>query len=162
MFNIHRFFILLVINITYGVACNNMPEDTTNKSYQIASQVTQQNSQNLVDHEDCESQYQLANYLTEQMKYKKAITFYTKAAHQNHVLSQSQLGYFYANGFGVRKDISKAIEWYTQAAQHNNVEAQFNLGILYSSINNYDLARKWYNIAAKNNHPEAQFIINNF
>ena len=155
MSKIFKFLTFLIMNITPAITCHNSLEDEDKLSI-VAPRIIQQDRQNLVDQENCESYYQLANHLIEEGKYKKAIVWYTKAADQEHTPSQHQLGCLYANGLGIQRDINRAIKWYTQAAKSGDTESQYALGILYASIDNIDLSKKWYKIAAKNNYFDAQ------
>ena len=46
--------------------------------------------------------------------------------------AQFDLGVLYAQGLGVRRDLTEASNWYGKAAKQGNAEAEFALGQLYS------------------------------
>ena len=56
-----------------------------------------------------------------------AVEYYTKAAKQGYYRAQCNLGYCYAHGVGVKKDLGKAVEYYAQAAKQGHKVAQNNL-----------------------------------
>jgi TPR repeat protein/energy-coupling factor transporter ATP-binding protein EcfA2 len=75
----------------------------------------------------------------------------TGAAHGN-ARSMFNLGWLYANGFGVAQDYAKAREWYEKAADKGEAGAMNNLGWLYDNgqgvAQDYAKAREWYEKAA--------------
>ena len=83
-----------------------------------------------------------------------------KAAQQELVIAQNNLGTMYANGWGVRQDKSEAVRWYRKAAQQGYDVAQFNLGCAYYNGNgvrqDYSEAIKWYHNAADQGFARAQ------
>jgi TPR repeat protein len=54
----------------------------------------------------------LAYLYEKQNNYEEAIKYYRMASSQNHGFSFCSLGYFYQNGFGVKKDEIKAAEYF--------------------------------------------------
>ena len=50
--------------------------------------------------------------------------FSCKAAEQDYAIAQVNLGYAYANGFGVEKDEKEEVKWYRKAAEQGNAKAQ--------------------------------------
>ena len=80
--------------------------------------------------------------------YEKVEFWYLKAAEQNHIIAQINLGYFYEK---VKIDYEKAEFWYLKAAEQNNASSQGNLGYLYETIKkDYEKALFWYDKAGKN------------
>ena len=73
----------------------------------------------------------------------------------------SVMGSMYANGEGVKKNITEAIRLYKTAAELGYARGAFNLGSLYYKgieVNkNYDLAIKYYSEAAALKDGEAQY-----
>ena len=55
---------------------------------------------------------------------------YQQAAEQGNASAQLKLGFRYANGIGVEKDVEKAVELYQQAAKQGHANAQNKLGSL--------------------------------
>lgn len=62
---------------------------------------------------------------------KKSFNWYLKAAEQGKSSAQFYVGYYYASGYGVKKDLKQAFEWYTKAAKQKNSAALNNLAICY-------------------------------
>ncbi len=62
---------------------------------------------------------------------KLAFKWYYKAAGQGSVSAIFYIGYFYANGYGVKKDANLAFEWYSRAAKGNSPAALNNLAFCY-------------------------------
>lgn len=60
------------------------------------------------------------------------ITELISEAQQADVGAQLLLGFMYADGQGVQKDLRKAIHWYTQAAEQDDPDAQFMLMVMYA------------------------------
>ena len=62
---------------------------------------------------------------------KKSFNWYLKAAEQGGSSAQFYVGYYYASGYGVKKDVKLAFEWYTKAAEQKSPAALNNLAICY-------------------------------
>ena len=60
----------------------------------------------------------------------EAVKWYRKAADQGHAKAQYNLGWCYANGEGVAKNISEAVKWYRKAAEQGDENAQKALNSL--------------------------------
>ena len=45
--------------------------------------------------------------------------------------AQNDLGFYFANGRGVAKDLATAVKWYRKASLQGHANAQVNLGICY-------------------------------
>ena len=84
--------------------------------------------------------------------YEKAEFWYLKAAEQNNVSAQNNLGYLYEE----MEEYMKAEFWYLQAAEQNNVDAQNNLGTFYEDGDDFQKAEVWYLKAAEQNDAIAQ------
>ncbi len=82
-------------------------------------------------------------------------------AEQGDARAQFNLGYMYANGWGVRRDFHEAVEWYRKAADQGLPNAQYNLGIEYANgdgiAQDQVEAVKWYRRAANQGFAAAQF-----
>ena len=79
--------------------------------------------------------------------YEKAIEWYHKAAEQEYVYAQYNLGLIYKE----KKDYRTAYGWYHKAANQGYADAQFALGKMFESEfvgANLDEAIKWYEKAA--------------
>lgn len=75
-----------------------------------------------------------------------------KAAELNDAEAQLDMGFYYANGEGVTKNVMEAVRWFRKAAGQNHAEAQFNLGLFYANgegvAKDYVAAHKWCLLAA--------------
>jgi len=83
-----------------------------------------------------------------------------KAGEQGNLTAQLSLGYAYAQGEGVTKDLPTAIKWYRAAAKHGNLSAGFNLGMLYRFGMvplDYPIIAELYRVAAQQGDAFAQF-----
>ena len=86
--------------------------------------------------------------------YKKAVTFYGKAAELGNPEAAYNLGVLYFQGRGVPQNYQKAFAWYSKSSKRGFAPAQNNLGFLYqkgmgteqSNTNAYG----WYSISAAN------------
>ena len=78
--------------------------------------------------------------------------WYRKAADQGDPRAQSNLGFAYASGQGVTRDLAQAAAWYRKAAEQGHATSQFDLGAMYASgqgvLKDYVEAHKWVNLAA--------------
>lgn len=82
-------------------------------------------------------------------------------AEKGYPLAECQVGYFYAEGLGVPKDMEKSFYWTERAAQHGDQDAQYNLATLFYQpgvvvAQNLDAARHWLGLAAAQGHNCAQ------
>jgi TPR repeat protein len=90
----------------------------------------------------------------------EAVKWLRKAARQNYMGAQNNLGVCYGMGRGVPKEEVEAVKWYRKAAEQNCAGAQHNLGVCY--YNGRGVAKdeaeavKWYRKAAEQNHALAQ------
>ena len=88
------------------------------------------------------------------VNYKKAVTFYVKAAELGNPEAAYNLGVLYFQGRGVPQNYEKSFAWYFKASKKGFAPAQNNLGFLYqkgmgteqSNTNAYG----WYSISAAN------------
>lgn len=92
--------------------------------------------------------------------YQQAAQWYRKAAEQGSIAGQCNLGFMYANGYGVTKDYQQAVYWYRKAAEQGSTDGQNNLGVMYE--NGYGVtkdsqqAELWYRKAIEQGHYGAQ------
>ena len=80
-------------------------------------------------------------------------------AEQGYPLAECQVGYFYAEGLGVERDLDRALLWTRRAAEHGDRDGQFNLGCFYEEgtvlARDMEQAALWYQRAAHQGHTEA-------
>ena len=93
---------------------------------------------------------------------KMSFNWYSKAAEQGSDTGEFYMGFFYAKGYGVEKDVNCSFEWYSKAAKQDNPHALNNFAYCYehgigTSINLpkaayfYEKAAKMGNITAQKN-----------
>ena len=84
-----------------------------------------------------------------------------QAAERGDAAAQTNLGWMYEGGRGVRQDDAEAVRWYRQAAAQGHAKAQTNLGVMYAEgrgVRQDDAeAVKWYRQAAAQGNAVAQF-----
>ena len=95
----------------------------------------------------------------------EAVKWFRKAAEQNLVEAQVNLGCCCGTGAGVVKDEVEAVKWYRKAAKQNYAPAQGLLGASYAYghgvAEDYPEAVKWYRKAAEQNDAGAQHSLGN-
>ena len=64
--------------------------------------------------------------------YQLAYREWKESAEAGKAEAQFDLGVLYAQGKGVRRDLTQAVAWYRKSAEQGNAAAQFALGQLYS------------------------------
>ena len=84
-----------------------------------------------------------------------------QAAVQGHSGAQSNLGFSYKNGHGVRQSLEEAARWWRKAADQENAEAQFCLAISNKNgqgvSQSFEKAARWWRKAADQGHANARF-----
>ena len=85
--------------------------------------------------------------------WEQAVELYRKSAEQDFFPAQYHLGYCYANGIGVKKDLAEAVKWWRKSAENGFPISQLMLGSFYFNgkgvEKNYAEALKWYRKAAE-------------
>src|SRR6185437_3867075 len=61
----------------------------------------------------------------------QAAAWYRKSAEQGHSEAALSLGYAYAKGMGLARNLPEAARWFRRAADLGGINAQFNLALLY-------------------------------
>ncbi len=95
-------------------------------------------------------------------KWAKAIPLFRQAAEMQNAVAERYLGYVYATGSGISKDLKEAEKWYQTAAEHGDVKAQFNLALFCltgadgETEPDIPKAEMWFRAAAAQGHPDAQ------
>jgi TPR repeat protein len=84
-------------------------------------------------------------------------------AEQRDAYAQYRMGYRYANGDGVEKNLVESLKWYRKAAENGQVEAQYRLGFIYEQGRgvpvSYVESASWWRKAADQGHAGAQFSL---
>ena len=106
--------------------------------------------------EICDS---LFNQYWEAGEYGRIFSGLLPLAEQGYPLAECQVGYFYAQGLGVERNLDKALLWTRRAAEHGDRDGQFNLGCFYEEgtalARSMEQAALWYQRAARQGHTEA-------
>jgi TPR repeat protein len=86
-----------------------------------------------------------------------------KKAEAGEVDSQFQIGFRYAHGTGVPKNLGTAAHWYRKAAERGDMRAQYFLGVLLHEgtgvVKNLAEAYEWYGKSAEQGFSEAQYRV---
>jgi TPR repeat protein len=81
-----------------------------------------------------------------------AVSWLRKAAEQNYVEAQRDLGVCYQDGTGVQQDYGEAVKWCRKAAEQGDDLAQYGLGCRYAKGQGVEKdqaeAYKWMLLAA--------------
>ena len=84
-------------------------------------------------------------WITRVNDFAEAAKWYRKAAEQGDPMALGMLGWLYATGRGVDKDLKTAVEWFRKGAAQGNAEALFGMGfsLLESWLEPYDEDKDW-------------------
>jgi len=95
--------------------------------------------------------------------YAEAYCAWRPLAEQGDAEAQYSLGWFYANGYGVRVSPETAVKWWRRAGEQGHVEAQFALGMTYATGDGVEAdpaqAIPWLIMAAGQGHEDAQVVL---
>ena len=93
-------------------------------------------------------------FITQQ--YEKCFEGHLALAERGYPLAECQVGYFYYEGLGVKKDLEKAVWWTRRAADHGDRDGQCNLAWFYEDAigveRDMEQAAFWYRQAALQGH----------
>ena len=108
------------------------------------------------------AQNKLANELFKLGDFKKALTWYRKAAKQGYPKSMHNLGLSYLNGKGVTKDSRKAFDWFKKAVKLEFVAAHLLLGQCYNdgdgTLRDYPKAAETWKRGAELGNADCAFL----
>jgi hypothetical protein len=95
--------------------------------------------------------------LAQESKDKKDILALRLGAENGNAEDQDELGFRYANGDGVPKNVSEAVKWWRKAAEQGQVDSQYMLGATYIDGDegipkDYAEALNWNKKAAAKGH----------
>src|SRR3954452_19040022 len=65
-------------------------------------------------------------------EYERAYREWKASADAGQAEAEFDLGLLYAQGLGVRRDLTEAARWYRRSAEQGNAQAEFALGQMYS------------------------------
>jgi len=90
----------------------------------------------------------------------EAISWYLRAANNDHAEAQFRLASLYYAGVRVEQDLHEAAKWYLQAANNGHVEAEYRLGLMYQHgegvPKDREEAEKWLSLAREQGHDKAR------
>lgn len=101
--------------------------------------------------------------LDKEERYNESFKIRLKAADMGNVISISNLGWHYQNGYGVEQDNEIALKYYKQAADMGNAWAQVKTGFMYN--NGYGcemdeaMAFSYFMKAAEQENSEAEYWV---
>jgi len=92
--------------------------------------------------------------------YIQALNAFYVLAKEGDAEAQYNVGMIYANGKGVKVDLSQSMRWYEKSAKQGNASAQYNLAKLLhdkkqSDPHAYEKAKHWYEKAVEGGVKEA-------
>ncbi len=90
-------------------------------------------------------------------QYEKCFEGHLKLAEEaGYALAECQVGYFFLDGIGVKKDLDKALYWTELSAMHGDRDGQFNITWIYEEGFGVEIdiekAKYWYKKSALQNH----------
>ncbi len=94
--------------------------------------------------------------------YRLALEQWLPSARGGDPHAQHMLGFLYAHGRGVDKNLVETVKWWQAAAKQGHVPAQFTLGNLYLNgigvEKDFKRAAKWIGTAADAGFADAQYV----
>lgn len=88
-------------------------------------------------------------------EYEAALECFRKAAIEQHVQAQFEVGYAYSLGRGTKQNDEEAMVWLEMAATQGHAEAQYLLGCLLCVYERNEEAVRWLQKASETGHTEA-------
>ncbi len=82
-------------------------------------------------------------------KLRSAFRLFLLAAKGGDKASQVNVGNFYSDGTGIRRNIPKALYWYRRAYRRGDASAANNIGIVWRDAGNQQRALSWFLRAVK-------------
>src|ERR1700733_2424546 len=98
---------------------------------------------------ELDSLFRRADQQWEAGKLRSAFRLFLRAAKAGNTGCQINLGYFYADGIGVKPSREKALYWYRRAYRRGEVCAASNIGVVFRNEGNLKRALAWFERAAK-------------
>lgn len=106
------------------------------------------------------TEFDICNELIEKYfktkQYVKCFEGHLELAQKGYPLAECQVGYFYFEGLGTKKDIAKALYWTERAANHGDRDGQCNLAWFYEDgigvEPDIEKAKFWYKKSAQQGH----------
>lgn len=103
-----------------------------------------------------EARFRRACALWDEGKASQAFRLFLSGAKAGDLSSQLNLGFFYDEGVGVRRNQAKALRWYRRAHRGGSSSAAVNIGILLRNQGRFAQAIQWFQRAlSRGNHDSA-------
>ncbi len=96
------------------------------------------------EHTSTEEQFSRACRLLDEGRAREAFRLFSAAARAGHLEAQSNLGYLFDTGTGVRRSRLKALHWYRKAARRGDPAAANNIGTVFRDEGRPRLALRWF------------------
>jgi TPR repeat protein len=90
-----------------------------------------------------------ADRMSDRGQLRDAFRLFLAAARAGDKASQLNVGCFYDEGKGVRRNRSAALYWYKRAYRHGDASAAHNIGTIWRGENNPQRALSWFRRAVK-------------
>ena len=118
---------MFVVENTFQNAVNAYKEGDCQKAFNIWSNRASSGIFDWYD-ADTDSQYELGNYYLDGVcvtkDYKKALSWFKKAAKEGNPKAQFKYGLMYYWAYGVEQDTKKAFSWIMKSANQGNIDAE--------------------------------------
>ena len=113
----------------------------------------------LVEIEDPDALYDVANYLHQNNKIESAVFYYRKSAEQGHPIAQYNLAWCMGTGTGVEQNEEQAVKLYQASAKQGFAPAQYEVGVFYLVgkvvEKDQEKAKEWLGMAANQGNLDA-------
>ncbi len=93
--------------------------------------------------------FERANKQWDQGNLRSAFRLFLAAANAGNTGCQINLGNFYNNGIGVKRNRTLALRWYRRAYRRGERAAASNIGVMYRDEKKLRMALKWFERAVK-------------
>jgi len=100
-----------------------------------------------------------ADELEERGKLKSAFRLFLAAAKAGDTSCQLNVGNYYSDGKGIRRNLSRGLYWYKRAYRRGDASAASNIGITWRNDGKPKRALSWFRKAAKMEDDEANLEI---
>lgn len=100
-------------------------------------------------------QFEKADRLYNQGDFYEALKLFVELSRNGDTSAMDRVGSIYADGEGVKKNISKAIEWYKKSVASGGLISLYNLGLINKDKNDLSEAKKWFKMAWEAGDTEA-------
>ena len=159
-YQLGKYYLTLVPDTATNTASTPAQTAKPAQAAATATTTTQQNNNPSIRHRSAMKANVKFTSKEKPMKYiseTKGVQWLTKAAEQNYVQAQNELGTYYT----AKQDFGQALNYYQKAAQRDFAEAQCNLANCYyngtGAERSYEKAAELYRQSARNGYPIAQY-----